>query len=152
MRRGGGAWASCAALSVPRWSPWVCAGPLAAPVVGKQDDFPSLGVAAKVKETKKDKKKKQTMSLADFNKSTPATGGAFVPSSRSGMVMPRRGEIDLSALPSGPRARPEGEAPSERGPGGFGGDFGGERSRARVYMWRRLGWVGRGQPACSTAR
>lgn len=71
-----------------------------------EQEFPSLGAAATVKETKKDKKKKQTMSLADF------VGG--------GTGASRRGIPDdsLLSLPTAPRPRAEGEEPSEPQLGG----------------------------------
>ena len=71
-----------------------------------EKEFPSLGVAVTVKETKKDKKKKQTMSL-----------GAFM----GGGAAARRSKPDdsiLLSLPSGPRQRAEGEEEPDRPLGG----------------------------------
>ncbi len=66
-----------------------------------------------VKETKKDKKKKQTMSLTEFMK-----GG--VGASR------RNDDQILMNLPTAPRGRAPGEAPPERGMGGGFRDYGGQ--------------------------
>lgn len=90
----------------------------------KEDDFPDLSVAAKVKESKKEKKKKQVLSLGEFMKSDVG-GGSSVPAFGS-----RRGggggDIDLSSLPTAPRPRVEGEeAPSRHLGGGFR-EYGGE--------------------------
>ncbi len=83
-----------------------------APLV-KQDDFPSLGMAVKVKETKKDKqKKKQTMSLTDFMK--------------SGAGSRQTDDNILMSLPTAPRARAPGEESAERGLGGGFREYGGQ--------------------------
>jgi hypothetical protein len=82
------------------------AGKIQAPAAAPERDFPSLGVAATVKESKKDKKKKQTMSLSDFMSSGAGSG-------RRGMSDP------ILDLPTAPRGRVEGEEePSTLG-GGF---------------------------------
>ena len=86
-----------------------CAGGIQAPISAPEEEFPSLGAAAVFKETKKDKKKKQTMSLGDFM----ASGGT---GSRRGMDDP------IMDLPTAPRGRREGE--EDTGPslgGGFRG-------------------------------
>ena len=86
-----------------------CAGAIQAPVV-KESEFPSLGAAAAVKETKK--KKKQTMSLGEFV--TRGTGG------------PPKADL-LMNLPTAPRVREPGEEEPERPLGGgfkgYGGAF-----------------------------
>jgi TAG lipase/steryl ester hydrolase/phospholipase A2/LPA acyltransferase len=90
-------------------------------------DFPSLGVAAAVKETKKEKKKKEVkkMSLADFNAGAgAASSGAY---RRPGGMMSSSSARDDATLrlPTAPRERVEGEEPPDfrggfRGAGGFG--------------------------------
>lgn len=95
-------------------------GKIQAPAAAPERDFPSLGVAATVKETKKDKKKKQTMSLSDFMSSGVGSG--------------RRGNSDpILDLPTAPRGRVEGEEePSTLGGGfrAYGGDrYGGGGGR-----------------------
>ena len=89
-------------------------------------EFPSLGAAPKDK-----KKKKQTMSLADFQSS--GSGGRSSGGRSSGYgdlpMGPRR--FDLNSLPTGPRVRGPGE--EEDGPpmgGGFRG-YGGDRDMER---------------------
>jgi len=93
------------------------------PVLGaKESAFPALGVAVKVKKTKK-----QAMSLADFNASatpsTPGSGGYRAPGS-SGRGLP---DDTFLVLPTGPRAREEGEEDSRPGLGGAFRDYGGDR-------------------------
>ena len=112
----------------------------------KEDDFPDLSVAAKVKESKKEKKKKQTMNLSEFLKGDVGGGAAAVPAFGS-----RRGggggDVDLMSLPTAPRQRVEGEeAPSRHLGGGFR-EYGGERGclgwawaiRTPHRGWRRQG-------------
>lgn len=85
-------------------------------------EFPSLGAAPKDK-----KKKKQTMSLADFQSS--GSGGR--PSSYGDLPTGPRSRVDLNSLPTGPRARGPGE--EDLGPpmgGGFRG-YGGDRDFER---------------------
>eukprot|EP00887_Chlorella_sp_A99_P002638 scaffold6.g2638.t1 len=96
-------------------------GPIAPPTAAApEDDFPTLGVAATVKETKKDKKKKQTMSLGDFMRGGGASAGG------------RAADVDVLQLPTAPRQRAEGEERPERGLGGaFGGYGGREGGRPR---------------------
>lgn len=83
----------------------------------EEDDFPSLAVTKNVKESKKEKKKKQTMSLTDFMK----TGSAGRQSD----------DAILMSLPTAPRARAPGEAAPERGLGGGFREFGGQRGGFR---------------------
>lgn len=88
---------------------WVSSGAIQAPVI-KETEFPSLGEAAAVKETKKEKKKKQTMSLGEFVKSGPGgTSNAPI----------------LMNLPTAPRARQDGEVPEEKPLGGGFKGYGG---------------------------
>jgi hypothetical protein len=98
------------------------AGAIPPPAV-KETEFPSLGMAAAVKETKKDKKKK-TMSLADFN-SAPFGAGRI-----GRRAVPDDNSILLS-LPTAPRQREEGDEPDDRPTGGFrtyGERWAGDRS------------------------
>lgn len=93
------------------------------PVLGANvNAFPTLGVAVKVKKTKK-----QAMSLADFNASatpsTPGSGGYRAPGS-SGRGLP---DDTFLVLPTGPRAREDGEEDSRPGLGGAFRDYGGDR-------------------------
>ena len=87
------------------------------PVLGaKESAFPTLGAAVKVKKTKK-----QTMSLADFNLGASPGGGYRAPGGS-------RGPDDSNlVLPTGPRAREEGEDDSRPGLGGAFRDYGGDR-------------------------
>lgn len=102
--------------------------PAAFPALGakvKEDDFPDLMAASKVKESKKDKKKKeakQKLSLTDFLKSDGGSSGGI------GIGARRGGDVDLMSLPTAPRQRAEGEEPSRGGPlgGGFREYGGGE--------------------------
>ncbi|GAB4820599.1 hypothetical protein N2152v2_007645 [Parachlorella kessleri] len=87
-------------------------GAVLAPLVKADDDFPSLAVTKNVKETKKDKKKKQTVSLAEFMR-----GGSSKPSD----------DAILFSLPTAPRGRGPGEAMPERGLGGGFREYGGQR-------------------------
>ena len=98
------------------------------PVLGaKEEAFPTLGAAKSAK-----KGKKQTMSLAEFAAS-PAGGGSSgsyrAPTSRA--AVPDVGLI----LPTGPRARAEGEDEQRQTLGGafrdYGGDRGGDRGGTR---------------------
>lgn len=83
-----------------------------------------------VKDTKREKKKKQTMSLTEFMK-----GGT---SSR-----PSDDDI-LMSLPTKPRERAPGEAPPERGlGGGFGRDYGGRECSSRWAQLAAWGQVAR---------
>jgi len=86
----------------------VNAGAIQAPVV-KETEFPSLGAAMSVKETKKEKKKKQTMSLGEFV--SGGAGGA----PRADLLM---------SLPTGPRGRRE-EEEEEKPLGGAFKGYGG---------------------------
>lgn len=90
-------------------------GTIHAPAV-QETEFPSLGAAVTVKETKKEKKKKQTMSLGEFVGSTAA---------------PSRRAVDddsiLFNLPTAPRGRADGEEPSDGKPtlgGAFSRNYG----------------------------
>jgi hypothetical protein len=89
----------------------------------KKDDFPDLGMAATIKESKKDKKKKQTMSLAQFVAADSGAPRAF---------SARNDDALLQRLPTAPRGYVEGEerpGPGARLGGGFreyGGQRGGE--------------------------
>lgn len=87
-------------------------GTIQAPAAVPERDFPTLGVAVTVKENKKEKKKKQTMSLGDFMSS----GGSSS----------RRYEDAVVNLPTAPRGRVEGEEDSNPLGGGFRG-YGGDR-------------------------
>lgn len=96
----------------------------------KEDDFPDLAVAAKVKESKKDKKKKaakQTLSLTDFLKSDVGGGvpTAFGASRRLGASGGGGGDVDVRSLPTAPRPRAEGEESAGPMGGGFR-EYGGE--------------------------
>ncbi len=85
-------------------------GALGAP----EEAFPDLSMAATKKESKRDKKKKQTVSLAEFQ-----TGKkAYQAPKRA----PAKEEI---VLPSGPRAREDDDDGNSRG--GLGGAFAGGR-------------------------
>ena len=87
-------------------------GTLAAP----EEAFPDLASAATKKESKRDKKKKQTISLAEFN-----TGKkAYAPPTRG-----RTAAKEEIVLPSGPRAREDDDDGNSRG--GLGGAFSGGR-------------------------
>ncbi|PSC72851.1 eukaryotic translation initiation factor 4B1-like [Micractinium conductrix] len=97
----------------------------------KEDDFPDLAVAAKVKESKKDKKKKaakQTLSLTDFLKSDVGGGvpTAFGASRRLGASGGGGGDVDVRSLPTAPRPRAEGEESAGPMGGGFR-EYGGGR-------------------------
>jgi hypothetical protein len=99
------------------------------PVLGqKEEAFPTLGAAKSAK-----KGKKQTMSLAEFAAS-PAGGssGSYrAPTSRA--AAPDVGLV----LPTGPRARDEGEEEQRGALGGafrdYGGDRGGDRGGTRPF-------------------
>ena len=85
-------------------------GALGAP----EEAFPDLSMAATKKESKRDKKKKQTVSLAEFQ-----TGKKAYQAPKRG---PAKEEI---VLPSGPRAREDDDDGNSRG--GLGGAFAGGR-------------------------
>lgn len=84
------------------------AGGIQAPVVA-ETEFPSLGAALNVKETKKDKKKKQTMSLGEFVGKT------------SSRPAPAEDESFLLNLPTAPRGR--GDEKEDDGDKPLGGAF-----------------------------
>ena len=99
----------------------------------KEEDassFPTLGAAATVKETKKEKKAKTVkLSLAEFAGGAGGGGGSsYAPPGRSGGggggFFGRRDEI---VLPSGPSSRPDDESRDERLGGGFDRGYGGDR-------------------------
>jgi hypothetical protein len=101
------------------------------PALSKKDtgDFPALGTEfPSLGAAKEKKKKKQTMSLADFQSS--GSGGRSSGRSYGDLPMgPRR--FDINSLPTGPRVRGPGE--EEDGPpmgGGFRG-YGGDRDMDR---------------------
>lgn len=79
-----------------------------------EEAFPDLSMAATKKESKRDKKKKQTVSLAEFQ-----TGKKAYQAPKRG---PAKEEI---VLPSGPRARDDDDDGNSRG--GLGGAFAGGR-------------------------
>lgn len=84
----------------------------AAPVLGGDDAFPSLGEVGKV--SKKDKRKGKKMSLSELQgMGSTARGSAFVPSA----ARQQASEPEFS-LPTGPREHREDEEPRR---GGFGG-------------------------------
>lgn len=103
----------------------VNAGAIQAPVV-KETEFPSLGAAMSVKETKKEKKKKQTMSLGEFV--SGGAGGA----PRADLLM---------SLPTGPRGRRE-EGEEEKPLGGAFKGYGGMLQFISTCMRKRLDLVG----------
>ncbi|KFM29012.1 hypothetical protein F751_6531 [Auxenochlorella protothecoides] len=122
-------------------------GPILVPVVAKEKEFPSLGdapdragfpslgAAAAVKDSKKERRKKQTMSLADFVSTVDAPKpGTFVPSARVGGSALRRPLNDddiLRNLPTTSRGKVEGdEKPGDRLGGSFR-DYGGDRAGGR---------------------
>lgn len=128
--KSGGAWADQTDVEPDEAAAPVAAAPTAW-VVGKakEEDFPDLAAAAKVKETRKEKKKKaakQTLSLNDFLKSVP--GGPAL-----GSAGRRAGDIDILSLPTAPRPRAEGEERSDRPIGGGFGTYGGSRDGPKRY-------------------
>jgi hypothetical protein len=98
------------------------------PALGvKEDDFPDLAAAAKVKETRKDKKKKatkQVLSLNEFLKSDVGGGGPLLGAGRRG------GDVDILSLPTAPRPRAEGEERPDRPLGGGFREYGGREGEA----------------------
>ena len=93
------------------------------PVLGaKEEAFPTLGAA----KTGGKKSKKQTMSLAEFTASpspAQASGGGYrAPSSRAVAA-----DDSAIVLPTGPRARAEGEEEQRPSLGGAFRDYGGDR-------------------------
>lgn len=100
------------------------APPSAFPALGaKGDDFPDLAAAAKVKETRKDKKKKatkQVLSLQEFLNSDIGGSGPPLGGGRRG-----GGDVDILSLPTAPRPRGEGEERPDRPLGGGFREYGG---------------------------
>ena len=98
----------------------------------KEEDassFPTLGAAATVKETKKEKKAKAVkLSLAEFAGGAGGGGGSsYAPPGRSGGGGGFFGHRDEIVLPSGPSSRPDDESRDERLGGGFDRGYGGDR-------------------------
>ena len=89
------------------------------PALGSE--FPSLGAA------KEKKKKKQTMSLADFQ----STGSGGRSSSFGRLPSGPSSRVDMMSLPTGPRARVEGEEGDDVGMGGAFRGYGGDRDGGR---------------------
>ena len=123
------------------------------PALSKKDtgDFPALGTEfPSLGAAKEKKKKKQTMSLADFQSS--GSGGRSSGRSYGDLPMgPRR--FDINSLPTGPRVRGPGE--EEDGPpmgGGFRG-YGGDRDMDRrpSRSEQRYTCLGRQHPARACA-
>ena len=134
--------------------------PLAAPppeafptLGGKKADelFPTLDATKSVKQSKK-KAKAAPMSLADFN--AGATPGGGLSSRGGGAYRPPGGggggvKDDDIVLPTGPRAREEGEEEVRPGQLGgafrdYGGDRGGDRgARPPFQFLRRRHWFSR---------
>lgn len=107
-----------AAVNSGAWASQVdeeeAAGTLGGPLAAAEEAFPDLSVAATTKESKRDKKKKQTISLAEFQ-----TGKkAYAPPTRG-----RTAVKEEIVLPSGPRARDDDDDGNSRG--GLGGAFAG---------------------------
>ena len=107
-----------AAVNSGAWASQVdeeeAAGTLGGPLAAPEEAFPDLAMAATKKETKRDKKKKQTVSLAEFQ-----TGKkAYAPPTRG-----RTAAKEEIVLPSGPRAREDDDDGNSRG--GLGGAFAG---------------------------
>lgn len=132
-------------------------GPILVPVVAKEKEFPSLGdapdragfpslgAAAAVKDSKKERRKKQTMSLADFVSTVDAPKpGTFVPSARVGGSALRRPLNDddiLRNLPTTSRGKVEGdEKPGDRLGGSFR-DYGGDRAGGKAPIWGGRGRI-----------
>ena len=107
-----------AAVNSGAWASQVdeeeAAGTLGNPLAAPEEAFPDLAVAATKKQSKRDKGKKQTVSLAEFQ-----TGKkAYAPPTRG-----RTAAKEEIVLPSGPRARDDDDDGNSRG--GLGGAFAG---------------------------
>lgn len=104
------------------------------PAEAEDSSFPSLGAAAKVKETKK-KSKGVKLSFAEFAETTGGVGSSYAPPGRSGGGGFGR-STDNIVLPSGPRLD-RGDGDDERGGAGrLGGGFkeyGGDRGGGDRY-------------------
>lgn len=140
----GGVHVACSDLrscGIPRTGPLVAPSvapdfPALSTVAGKPADaFPSLSDAAAIKETKKERRKKQTLSLAELQKlGSSSQSGAFVPSRGMGSRYKMTDDEILKSLPTTSRGRKEGDG--ERGDRMGGGFEGGEL----VGVLGRLGW------------
>lgn len=108
-----------AAVNSGAWASQVdeeeAAGTLGNPLAAPEEAFPDLAVAATKKQSKRDKGKKQTVSLAEFQTGKKA---AYAPPTRG-----RTAAKEEIVLPSGPRERDDDDDGNSRG--GLGGAFAG---------------------------
>ena len=110
--------------------------PTAAPPLGGESAYPSLGEAAKPAGKKKGRARGTTLALSEFQAGSAAparstrNAGAF--RSSSAAASRDKSEDIKSLLPKGPRERDENEEKDKLG-GGFA-DYSGQRARGTAYL------------------